>query len=289
MRAQGHFPPDAADRSLATQRWFYDQMVADFRTPRPPGLSVVDRMFGPVPVRVYLSVPPRATIVYLHGGGFIRGSLDSDDDLCVDICRQTGFRVVSVGYRLAPEHVHPAAYEDSLLVAREAGDLYSGPLTIVGVGAGATMAACVTQALRGGSVPVARQVLVHGVFGAARSSGSYLDHANAPMLTREDCQFHEDVRFGGAAPIKDATAFALHASDLTGVPKTILFSAECDPTSDEGRQYRNALVAAGCDAEWHCEAGLVHGYLRARHCSDRAASGFARVVAAIGRLGRPQG
>jgi acetyl esterase len=130
-------------------------------------------------------------------------------------------------------------------------------------------------------------VLIYPGLGGASDRGSYLTHAHAPMLSRDDVLWYARIRRGGGqARCDDPTADPLRDSDFAGLPPSVIISAECDPLADDGRDYRDRIRAAGGRADWICEAGLVHGYLRARASVPRAAASFGRITAAIAALGR---
>jgi acetyl esterase len=269
------YPADAVDMTMARQRAVYDAMCAVFYAGRPAGVQVRDVTIAGVPCREYAG--SRVTVVYFHGGGFVVGSLSSHDDVCAEIAAQTGFAVVSVGYRLSPEHLHPAAYEDALAVVR----FTQGHVVLAGDSAGGNLAAAVAA-----KVPVAGQVLIYPGLGGDRSRGSYLTHAHAPMLTLDDVTFYAGIRHGGVEPVGDATVSPLQAARFAGLPSTVAFSAACDPLADDARDYVARITAAGGRARWVNETGLVHGYLRARHSVPRARASFARIISAITELGR---
>jgi acetyl esterase len=268
------YPADAVGLTMPQQRAVYDAMCAVFYAGRPLGVQVRDLTFAGVPCREYAGAG--TTVVYFHGGGFVVGSLNSHDDVCAEIANATGFTVVSVDYRLSPEHAHPAAYDDALAVVRAV----KGRVVLVGDSAGGNLAAAVAA-----TVPVAGQVLIYPGLGGDRARGSYQMHANAPMLTLADVNFYAGIRHGGVEASGDATAAPLHATDFTNLPPTVAFSAECDPLADDARHYAAHINAAGGQARWVNEAGLVHGYLRARHSVPRAQASFARIIAAITALG----
>lgn len=282
------YPPETASYSIQRQREVYDRMCQAFDRPYPDGVTAQDRPIGGVPCRIYLPVAAaERTAIYFHGGGFVVGGLHSHDAICAEICAATGFKVVSVDYRLAPEHLHPAAFQDAVTVVRVlAGEGH--PLVLVGDSAGANLAAATCHALRGQSVDIAGQCLIYPGLGGDTDAGSYLRHAEAPMLTRQDVLFYAGIRHpGGIAPAKaDPTARPLKDTDFAGLPPTLVVSAECDPLADDGRIYVERLVQAGGRALLVEEAGLVHGYLRARHSVTRARTSFARICAGIARLGQ---
>ncbi len=271
------YPPDTASMSIAQQRAVYDRMCQAFAQGYPPGIIARDESIAGVPCRRYLEAQP--SVIYLHGGGYVVGGLHSHDDICAEICARTGLTVVSVDYRLSPEHLHPAAFDDACaVIAALAGQ---GPVVLVGDSAGANLAAAAAHALRGTNATILGQVLIYPGLGGDVDKGSYLIHANAPMLTREDVLFYKDIRHGGPPPDDDVTVYPLRDLDFTALPMTLAIGAECDPLADDARDYAAKVVAAGGRAHWVEEAGLVHGYLRARSSVDRAAISFTRIVNAI--------
>jgi acetyl esterase len=276
-RTNASYPPDTATLSIAEQRAIYDRMCAAFDTPYPPGVTSHDTSIAGVPCRIYPGAQP--TVLYLHGGGYVVGGLHSHDGICADIRAATGLTVVSADYRLAPEHLHPAAFDDARAVARALAA--QGPLIFVGDSAGANLAAAACHALRGENLPIRGQVLIYPGLGGDMSRGSYLTHAEAPMLTRDDVLFYKDIRHAGPAPEGDPTVSPLQDTDFTGLPPTLAIAAECDPLADDARAYATKITQAGGQAHWIVEPGLVHGYLRARHSVPRAAESFARITAAI--------
>lgn len=275
-RTADSYPDHTATASVADQRRIYDAMCRDFDHGRPPGITARDHAVAGVPCRDYAGAA--ATVVYLHGGGFVVGGLHSHDDICAEICAATGLRVVSVDYRLSPEHAHPAALDDTLAVARAV--LADGPVVLAGDSAGGNLAAAATHALRG-HPGLRGQVLIYAGLGGDIGTGSYLTHAHAPMLTRDDVLFYQGIRQNAPG---DPTAAPLLNPDLTGLPPTVAVSAECDPIAEDGLHYCARLTAAGNRAHCIVEPGLVHGYLRARHMVPRAAASFARITAAITAL-----
>ena len=282
-RSEAYYPPDAIGLSVPGQRAVYDRMCAAFYRGRPPGVSVRDGVIAGVGVRHYHGAGVR--VLYLHGGGFVLGGLGSHDDICAEICAGTGYRVIAADYPLAPEHLHPVAYHAVLQVA-QALLAEGGPLIIVGDSAGGTLAASVALALRG---KLAGLVLIYAGLGSDLAAGSALIHADAPLLTRADVLYFRDIRAQpGQSLAQDETASPLAATDYRGLPPVLAFSAECDPLCDDGRIWVERVQAAGGRGRFVSEAGLVHGYLRARHMSARAGTSFARIVAGIAALGRGQ-
>ncbi|QYK40907.1 MAG: alpha/beta hydrolase [Paracoccaceae bacterium] len=281
-----HYPDDTAFQGVAEQRRVYDAMCAAFRRPRPEGVAVTDADLGGVPARHYRSGPALVRVIYLHGGGFVVGGLDSHDDVCAEICAATGLPVSSIDYRLAPEHLHPAAYDDALAATRAA--LAAGPTILCGDSAGGNLAAAVVHALRGAPGLIG-QVLIYPGLGGDTGRGSHIRHAHAPMLTRDDVLAYARLRHGGPPPVGDPTASPLQDNDFSRLPPSLVVTAECDPLSDDGQDYVRAIRAAGGQAVWIEEPGLVHGYLRARHSVPRAGASFARICAALLALAEGRG
>lgn len=277
------YPSDLSPTDLSGQRAAYDAMARGFHAGRPAGVAIVDGVTAGVPTRRYGAGGGGPTVVYLHGGGFVLGGLDSHDDVCAEICAATGLPVVAVDYRLAPEHPHPAQYDDALAVAAALAAI--GPIVLVGDSAGATLAAAVAGTL-GRAGGVIGQALVYPSLARTRAGGAAQRHAHAPMLTAADMAGYAALRFGGPAPTRDATAFPMDAGSFAHLPQTYAVSAECDPLADDAPAYVAALTAAGVRARGAVEPGLVHGHLRARHCSAKARDSFARLNAAITALAK---
>lgn len=285
-QTNGFYPADTATRPIAEQRAIYDEMCRVFRQPRPSGVKVCDRYVRAVPVRDYRAGDGAAHVLFFHGGGFVVGGLDSHDDICAEICAQTGFGVTSVDYRLAPEHCFPDDFDDALVVWRHLCTRQTGPIVLVGDSAGGAICAGLSHALRSETRRPDGQVLIYPGLGFLAESQSMEIHADAPMLSRDDCLFYRDLRVGERTELlADPRCCPLRAEEFTRLPSTVVFAADCDPLADEALHYAEAIRADGGAAESYREEGLVHGYLRARHSSARARESFSRIIYAIARLG----
>jgi acetyl esterase len=291
-RIDGFYPPEAIDWPIGRNREAYDRMSRAFHAGRPEGVAAETTAIAAptrrIPIRIYRSAAPDASaiVVYFHGGGFILGGLDSHDDICAELCAGTGYAVVSVDYRLAPEHTGTAAFDDAVAAFEWVAAAYGQPIVLTGESAGGNLAACLAHHVRGHGRPPLGQVLIYPGLGGDTMKGSYVTHAHAPLLTASDVEFYHDVRAGGANSSKDPRYMPLAASDFSGLPPTVIFTAECDPLSSDGKAYRDRILAAGGRAHWLEEQGLVHGYLRARHMSGRAGASFSRIVEAVASLGK---
>ena len=298
-----HFPADAVTADITQQRQWYRHMYLSFAAPKPPNVLTKDaQVQAPdghlVPVRYYQpqasSSPQRLNypvqVVYLHGGGYVVGDLDSHDDLCAEMADFCGFNLVAVAYRLAPEHQYPCDISDCLAVVDDL--LKQGKaIILVGDSAGATLAACIANARSSytGS-QLLGQVLIYPALAHDATTPSMHEHADAPLLSRKDMMYYHAIRLGGAgvdAPTQDPLYCPMQASVFDALPPSHLFPAQIDPLSDDCALYAKALQGAGVKVENHTQAGmgLVHGYLRARHMSDKAATNFQQICATVLALG----
>ncbi|MEI4487847.1 alpha/beta hydrolase [Frigidibacter sp. MR17.14] len=273
-----HYTEEVAPEDIAGQRRLYDAMARAFHHGYPDGIIAQDGQIAGVPVRRY--GPGQGPVVlYLHGGGFVLGGLDSHDDVCAEIAAATGREVIAADYRLAPEHLHPAQIDDALAVARALAA--EGPILLCGDSAGGTLAAAVAAEMRGA---VKGMVLIYPSLGLHAPphapDSSLVLQAEAPMLTTADMELYARLRFGGP-PLADPRATPLLAGEFAGLPPLLALAAECDPLADDVPAYVAKVTEAGGEAAGIVEPGLVHGHLRARHRSAKAAASFARVCAAL--------
>lgn len=291
-RTNSFYPPETIDYTIDQQREVYNRMCREFFTGYPDGVSAEIKTIAladrEIPVRRYRAMryDPHAVVIYHHGGGFVVGGLDSHDDVCAEICSRTGFEVVSVDYRLAPEHEHPASFDDALGAFEWVARMYTNPIILCGDSAGGNLAAAVSHATRAHPRKPIGQMLIYPGLGGDMSQGSYVKHADAPMLNMRDLVFYNDIRTDGGDHSRDPSFAPLSDSSFADLPPTVIITAECDPLSSDGEAYRDRISAAGGKAWWHEEAGLVHGYLRARHTVARARESFTRIIDSIAMLGR---
>lgn len=291
-RTNSFYPPETIDFTIDQQRAVYDELCRAFFAGYPDGVtaetSAIATTDHAIPIRIYRAAAPNksAMVLYFHGGGFVLGGLESHDDICAELCARTGYEVVSVDYRLAPEHLHPAAFDDALAAFGWASATYACPMLLCGDSAGGNLAAAVAHAARGHGRTPGGQMLIYPTLGIDMSAGSFITHAEAPMLAVRDLHFYRDIRTGGADRTGDLTMFPLADADFANLPPTVIVTAECDPLSSDGETYRDRVRAAGGKASWFEEQGLVHGYLRGRHSVTRARDSFTRIVEAVAALGK---
>ncbi len=288
------YPPASAQTSVEQDRANYDALCAAFQGERPDGVSVEDDRIvadGPdreLAVRHYRSNAGAAksddvALLYMHGGGFVVGGLDSHDSICADLCSRTGIHVMALDYRLAPEHVFPAALDDT-----EAAYLHlcalGGRIIVGGDSAGGNLAAAICLRARRKRLPMpVGQLLMYPGLGDDFETESHRVNENAPMLERADCIHYLEL-YTGRSPASaggDGEVCPLLADDFGGLPAAAVFSAGIDPLRDDAAQYARRLEASGSPVRYHDEPELVHGYLRARRHSGLAAANFTMICDAL--------
>ncbi|PPK35756.1 lipase [Pseudomonas laurylsulfatiphila] len=260
---------NSTDSSLAGLRLAYSEMCRAFTPARPAGLYVVDFVLSGVAVRSYQPpVSGTSCIVYLHGGGWVVGDLDSHDFICAELASTLGVLVIAVDYRRAPEHPFPAAFDDCLKVWRA---LRTGPFQLVpermlvaGDSAGGNLAAALCLALRDASEPLpCAQALIYPGLGGDHRLPSRSECADAPLLSNSDVDCYHALYLRGTRH-PSAYAMPLLATDFRGLPPAWIAVAQFDPLRDDGVRYAEQLNAAGGAATLYVGEGLVHGCLRAR-------------------------
>ncbi|MEP5762799.1 MAG: alpha/beta hydrolase, partial [Litoreibacter sp.] len=256
-----------------------DAMCKKFWVAHPESIKTQDFEMDGIPVRVY--TPENAgkrAILFTHGGGFVLGSLDSHDDVCAELAAATGTEVWASHYRLSPEHIYPAALDDVEAVWRRL-TLDRREAVVVGDSAGARLSAALCLRMRrlDGPMPIA-QILIYPTLGGSATLPSFIENANAPMLTAADMNNFDVLYKGDYQDGKDPELSPLQAQEFSGLPPAYVVTADIDPLRDEGSTYVDKLRKAGVKAQWKNEPQLVHGYLRARHSSQRAHDSFSGIV-----------
>jgi acetyl esterase len=242
----------------------------------PPAVAeVVDRGIpgpaGTLPVRIYKSgaPSPAPVLVYFHGGGWVCGNLDTHDSLCRALANAARCVVVSVDYRLAPEHPFPAPVEDAYAATAWVSDngarLGADPtrLAVGGDSAGGALAAavCLMARDRGGPA-ITCQLLNYPATDYAFDTASYVENASGYQLTREGMIWFWNHYLATPADGCHPYASPLRAEDFSGLPPAIVITAEFDPLRDEGEEYARRLMAAGVPVHLLSYPGLIHNFVR---------------------------
>ena len=278
------YPPDAVNASIGQQRQWYDALCARFDQPLPDGIHISDELvLGIIPVRRYRPAEIRTAtcLLYLHGGGFVVGSLESHHAICAEIADHVGAELISVDYRLAPEHRWPAQTDDCFSVLQR---LLADGKTVVLIGdsAGGNLAAGLAIRARDeGLSGIVGQILIYPALGGDLVSGSYLEMAEAPGLTTADVSYYRSVL---QAPSGNPVAEPLAIQSVAGLPPTFITVAYFDPLRDDGRNYAARLAEGGVEVWFREEPQMVHAWLRARHMSDGARDAFRAVCEAVRRF-----
>ena len=227
--------------------------------------------FGDLPVRVYRPDPGAGALpalVYYHGGGHVIGDLDTHDAVARNLCNGAGCVVVSVDYRLAPEHKFPAAVEDAFAAVQWCAA--HGPgigidperVAVGGDSAGGNLAAVAALMARDAGGPAIRlQVLVYPVTDYACDTESYRTYAEGyGTLEAQSMRWFRDHYLRGEADRLDWRAAPLRAADLSGVAPALVLTAQCDVLHDEGEAYARRLRTAGVEVEYRDCEGMIHGF-----------------------------
>jgi acetyl esterase len=223
-----------------------------------------------VPGRVYEPVGARpGALVWLHGGGWVIGSLESHDPLCRALAARSGSTVVAVDYRLAPEHPHPAALEDAWTATTWAVREFDA-VAVGGDSAGGHLAAVVALRGRDRRVPLRLQVLVVPVTNYAFDTSSYAENGTGFGLERATMEWFWGLYVPDQAEARDPEVSPLRAEDVSATAPAIVVTAEYDPLRDEGEAYAAKLRAAGVDVDHRRVAGMVHGFFRMPGVVERA-------------------
>ena len=260
--------PPLVDLPVETGREMYRTMQ-----PEAPDIevgSVTDIDADGVPARVYRPVGdgPFPVVMMFHGGGWVIGDLTTADGQSRDVCRGAGALVISVDYRLAPEHRFPAAADDcyaaTVWAGRSAAEYGGDPsrLAVAGDSAGGNLAAVVSQMVRDrGGPAIAFQLLVYPVTdGANFNTASYRENGQDYMLTTDSMHWFWDLYAPNPEDRQNPYASPLLAGDLSNLPPALVMTAEFDPLRDEGEAYARKLAEAGIDANLIRCAGLIHGF-----------------------------
>lgn len=237
-----------------------------------------------VPIRIYRAAAAAdlsPVTMYLHGGGFIRGDLDSSDSIAWGLAEQTASVVVSVDYRLSPENPYPAPFADCYSVLQWVDSNHlalkidRSKIAIAGDSVGGLLAAALSSACRDQGGPrILAQAMIYPCYFRPPVTGSYLEFATAPGLTTASISQCRSYFLSGEKFADDPYAVPLAARDFTRLPPTLVHTAEIDPVRDDGRLYVEKLIHAGSVVTYREAHGMIHGFMRARFESPAAQAEF---------------
>jgi acetyl esterase len=283
-------------------RAYYAQ--ARFATnPEPPELARVAPLsipapHGAIPARIYVPKQSRQqdglspALVFFHGGGWVIGDLDSHDVVCRQLAVEGALIVISVDYRLAPEHKFPAAADDAIAATKwiaanaRALGIDTARLSIGGDSAGGNLTAVVALAARDGNGPtIAGQVLIYPATDFAMTHGSHGEPETSVLLTHSVIHWFRDHYLNGAADIHDWRASPARATNLAGLPPAYVLTAGADPLRDEGDEYAERLKQAGVPVTYKHYPGQFHGFVTMGKLLQQANVAVSEIGAWLKELG----
>jgi acetyl esterase/lipase len=282
-----------ADDDFVAARHLLELLTAGFKQQIPVSAVAdltVTGAVGPISARHYRTGEPDAPLlVFYHGGGQVIGSIDTHDDLCREICRSGRVHVLSVDYRLAPEHKAPASSEDAYAAYRwaceHAAELGADPqrVAVGGDSAGGNLSALVSLRARDEKAPLpALQLLLYPATDYHGQTRSQTLFARGFFLTRRDMDWFE-ARFLGGAQVEatDPRVSPLLAGDLSGLPPALVVTAGFDPLRDEGRHFAEALRDAGVPVDYREYGSLVHAFANFFPLGGASATATADIISAM--------
>lgn len=253
--------------------------MQDFSIPGPAGA-----------IRARLWAPSEAAglpvLLYLHGGGFVIGSIETCEAMCREVARQSGVAVVAIDYRLAPEHKYPAGLQDgwaalNWLVQHGATLGLDGQrIAVGGDSAGGTLAAALALLARDEGIPVALQALFYPSVQTRAATESFKAFSRGTLLNAEQMKWFDDQARGGVMA-HDWHREPLHAPDHSRVAPAWIGLAECDALTDEGLQYADALRAAGVPVEVRVWPGVIHDFINMGRFLPEAAQAHSELAAVL--------
>jgi acetyl esterase len=246
--------------------------------PEPPELEKIEELWipaphGAIPARLYVPKQLRKTgglapcLVFFHGGGWVIGNLETHDVVCRKLAAEGELIVISVDYRLAPEHKFPAAVEDAITATKwvaanvQKFGIDASHLLVGGDSAGGNLAAVVALAARDGDGPrIAGQVLIYPATDAKRTHPSHSESETSILLTHSVTTWFYANYLNGAADVDDWRASPARAKTLKGLPPAYVLTAGADPLRDEGDEYAARLKEAGVSVTYRHFGGQFHGF-----------------------------
>ncbi len=271
----GRPPYETVSPAEARELYLKGRFVSN---PEPPELASVEPLTipspaGSIPARIYTPTELRKVnglapgLVFFHGGGWVIGDLDSHDVVCRKLADEGELMVVSVDYRLAPEHKFPAAVDDAIAATKWIAEnakrfgIDASRLMVGGDSAGGNLAAVVTISARDGNGPdIAGQVLIYPAIDFAMTHPSHREPETSILLTHSVILWFRDHYLNGAADVGDWRASPARAGTLIGLPPAYVLTAGADPLRDEGDDYARRLKEAGVAVTHRTFPGQFHGF-----------------------------
>ncbi|MEQ9039652.1 MAG: alpha/beta hydrolase [Silicimonas sp.] len=287
------FAPGMEEALRAGETFGSDDEAALFWSEGAPDVPYEDTTYPgamrqPQRARLYRGDPDAPTLLYIHGGGWCGGSIELNDPAARGMVRDSGWNILSISYRLAPEHPYPAGLDDCMAAIHwlraESGTLglRTGPVALGGASAGANLALAASLAL--GRKDMAALVLFYGVFGHDLNTESHRAYRNGPGLTGERMVEIFDMYDPENRRRHDPLIAPLHAEDLTGMPPACLIAAEHDVLLDDSRRMAARLTDAGVAVEFHMEPGVTHGFINRGRLVPSARQSVSRAASFLKRL-----
>lgn len=274
----------------------YEDLMVAARSPLDVRLKVddfhVENDGHAVAVRSY-RVPqanPQSALVFMHGGGWVIGSVASHEDIAASLAADTGFAVFSVEYRLAPEHPFPIPFDDCLNTTKhlfEYADrlgLDVSRIVVGGDSAGANIASGIAHALRGSALELRGQLLLYPLLCDNFSSASFIENIAGPVITGAQVRWFLDQYLPDPTQRRNPLAMPAEAKALSGLPPTFIGVAQHDPLRDQGAEYARRLRDAGVDVTLDEGVGLIHGHLRTRRVCRAAEASYEECCKWLDRL-----
>ena len=282
-------PPTHTLTPLQARRVYLERR--SFTQPLPPPIGEVRDLQSAAgtPLRLYRPAQPgvHPVLVYFHGGGWTIGDLDTHDVLCRQLCAAAGVAVVAVDYRMGPEYRFPAAVDDCVEATRwvhsQAAtlELDATRLAVGGDSAGGNLAAVVCLALRAAGAPMpVFQLLIYPATDMRAVAPSHTSNGQGHLLTSDTIAYFRG-HYVDPAEWSDWRASPLLAPDLSGLPPALVLTAGYDPLRDEGRQYADALSAAGNRVQVVCFERQIHGFITMSKLLDEARTAVALCAAVL--------
>jgi acetyl esterase len=285
--------------SVADARKYYSERRSVTQLP-PPDVALVRNLQahwadGTIPLRFYRAIGTQASerlpvLVYYHGGGWTIGDLDTHDTLCRELCNGARCAVVSVDYRLGPEHRFPTAVNDAIAATRwvreQAKELSvdDSRLAVGGDSAGGNLAAVVTIAARdAGDLPIAFQLLIYPATDQHDNTVSHAENGKGYMLTRETMEYFAGHYIPDKSQYKDWRASPLLHPNLANLPPALIITAGFDPLRDEGAAYAKRLTEAGVRASYVNFPRQIHGFISMGRILDESHTAVALCAAELRR------